>query len=348
MVSSPLDPDWGHRPEHLNVKQFPDSYWKQAYEFALSIPRKRNILAPETIGYSSVRAYNSHGVLDDIDVVILHKDYISSLRQSFLKHLAHFRCEFENPVFYVLMRSNEHPHRHASALIDALCGSVPRIAFIHLPKTAGTSIFASLRKVAAGSQYFGTNDEFLNHGSLDQYSVIGGHFKHSSLLAKAPFVRNVFSILRDPADRLLSAVAHARRETNRKILGPRMTAMRELTLSEFLHSEYGPGEIHAQSYSLCPTDVRFRNYSISDNLRSITPLIVDHKLRVFPCTSLTAYEDYIFEIFGKRVQVTTLNTTAKKDQYFSEDERRLSKSVDFHHLFRSERHFLQSIQNVPK
>jgi len=345
MVDSHFDPDWGRRSDQLMIEEFPDGYWYDAYEFALRLPRHGYILAPEKLNYDCVRMYFSQDNLDGIDVIILHKDYITSLRQSFLKQLMHFTCEFENPVFYVLKRTLEREYRHVEDIVATLCASIPRLGFVHLPKTAGTSIFASLRKVAAGSQYFGTNDEFLTHEGLEQYSVVGGHFKLCSLLARAPSIKNVFTVIRDPNDRLLSAVAHARRELSPKVLGPRMTAMRNLSLDDFLQSKYGQGEIHKQSFTLCPIETRFNEYSMKDNLTSLKHLISSKNLRVFSCTSIGALEDYIERTFGKRVEVGVLNTTTEKSQFFSDSERQFVESDEFRRLFVDEKAFLQSLWN---
>jgi len=86
-----------------------------------------------------------------------------------------------------------------------------RCAFIHIPKTAGTSIWAQISKSVHSNVYFSSNVTLAAfEGDLEAFEAVGGHIQAETLAAKG-WRSPAFFVLRDPVERVLSFIAHAQR-----------------------------------------------------------------------------------------------------------------------------------------
>jgi hypothetical protein len=335
-----IDEEWGMTRSELAIDAFPDEFWREAYDFALREIEGRAgaIVAPERIGMPRVYEYNDEWGVDDIGVVILHKDYVRSVRKSLIRAYGDFRIVFENAVFYVLSRFSEGRELNVDLKDD-----VKRVGFVHIPKTAGTSVFHILRQFANGAAYFGTRKEFFKCTDFEEYSVVGGHCWFSDIQN----VRNrsedfIFSILREPAERFISAVAHARRENeNVAHFGPSMALMRRASLMDYIVSEFSEREIHIQSNYLGKIPgVRQSREEIFYNAKGN---VSSGKLKVFHSKNMGDLEGYLSDIFKEKITLDKRNVTSDKEKYFNDDELRFVNSSEFISLFKREADFVNEI-----
>jgi hypothetical protein len=119
---------------------------------------------------------------------------------------------------------------------------------VHLPKTGGTSLWASLSKAFRSSVYYGDLQAFLAHPPQPgEYDLVGVHFG-PALLAGLVGPRDlVVGLVREPTARFLSGVVHSRRAgEDAATFTPSQRAMRDMRLAEFLATEHGRYETRAQ------------------------------------------------------------------------------------------------------
>jgi hypothetical protein len=116
-----------------------------------------------------------------------------------------------------------------------------RIAFLHIPKTAGQSIHHSLADLFPKPKVCParTNEDLHKYSvsDLKQYSLFSGHLDWSLLKLTGPF-DYTFTVLRDPLDRILSFYFYLRKEAERlkkagKAIGPGMHAAITLSPEEY-------------------------------------------------------------------------------------------------------------------
>jgi len=103
-----------------------------------------------------------------------------------------------------------------------------RIAFLHLPKTAGCSVNSFLNRFT--EKIFVTHSE--NKIKLEEASVVSGHF-YFSLLKSISYTHS-FTILRNPADRIVSLYRYGR--SNLSGWEPE-DPVRHLSFEEWLESD---------------------------------------------------------------------------------------------------------------
>lgn len=107
------------------------------------------------------------------------------------------------------------PHAFARLLLDralkteapAEDAGPPRIVFLHIMKTAGTSLRSRLEQLAAGEPIWRREADGLpgsaDPATLRRYRVIMGHFTIADALHVPP-PRRIFTVLREPMARLVS------------------------------------------------------------------------------------------------------------------------------------------------
>lgn len=116
-----------------------------------------------------------------------------------------------------------------------------RIAFLHIPKTAGQSVHHSLTSLFSQDQICParTNQSLYNYSisDLSRYSLFSGHLDWNIIRASGSF-DYVFTVLRDPLDRILSFYFYLRKEAQRlqqagKPIGAGMKAAIECTPKQY-------------------------------------------------------------------------------------------------------------------
>lgn len=85
-----------------------------------------------------------------------------------------------------------------------LC-EIPKTAFLHIPKTAGTTVHHILLNCFPGGRIF-TNAERGNNQKVDPstFDFVSGHFNYSYLIERGLTGHRVITIFRDPVGRALS------------------------------------------------------------------------------------------------------------------------------------------------
>ena len=123
-----------------------------------------------------------------------------------------------------------------------------RIVYVHVPKTGGTSMWASLTRAFPSHVYYPSLRAYLsNPPAPDDYDLIGLHFSPSALLPSLREDDWVIGMVRDPTQRLLSAVMHSRRETEDiETFTASAKAMREMELAQYLATDLGRLEARLQ------------------------------------------------------------------------------------------------------
>jgi hypothetical protein len=110
---------------------------------------------------------------------------------------------------------------------------MPPLAFLHIPKTAGTSIRAAMQKAIGHENCYvlGDSEPWQNFRksapSLGDTPVLAGHFSMTDL-SLVPGERKIFTILRDPVSRIISYYGFLKRRPN--------TALHSWTQEGDMHS----------------------------------------------------------------------------------------------------------------
>jgi hypothetical protein len=195
-------------------------------------------------------------------ILVLHKGLFTSLPKPELQHVAEeWQWVFANEVFVVLSRSQrikEDVRRsadfiHCRPLTRFLSSASlrrrrSRIVYVHVPKTGGTSMWASLTQAFPSHVYYPSLRAYLSHPPApDDYDLIGLHFSPSVLLSSLREDDWVIGMVRDPTQRLLSAVMHSRRVTeDTETFTVSAKAMREMVLTRYVATDIGRHEARLQ------------------------------------------------------------------------------------------------------
>lgn len=137
---------------------------------------------------------------------------------------------------------------------------------MHIPKTGGTSMWASMTQGFPSHIYYPSLRAYLNNPpTQDDYDLIGLHFSPSVLLSSLRENDWVIGMVRDPTQRLLSAVMHSRRETEDiETFTVSAKAMREMDLAQYLATDLGRLEARLQLINF-GTDYRRRADTLCDD-----------------------------------------------------------------------------------
>lgn len=251
---------WGKSASALHLKTYPDAFWEDAYTFLLEklnrFSEAAMALAPERFGRESIVPYNDVDSDRRYDYILLHKGMINHLPSRLVLSLRSYGCIFTNDVFMVLtadgISAGKDLSRSLNDIINAYWRSMEKsfgnIGFIHIPKTAGTSVVNALRGSFPAVKYIGKREEM---GDVSGYRSVCGHIFLSDLARLNTPFSTIFSVLRDPKERFLSAVAHCRRPgEDPSTLSPSMRAMREMSLKEYSLTHYFGRELCSTSIYL--------------------------------------------------------------------------------------------------
>lgn len=88
-----------------------------------------------------------------------------------------------------------------------------RKVFIHIPKTAGTSVAEVLRRQCGAEKFcehiFDSDIKNLSKAEIQKFHVFAGHFNYATVVAAMPHA-TCFTFLRSPLERVLSLVRYWR------------------------------------------------------------------------------------------------------------------------------------------
>jgi hypothetical protein len=195
-------------------------------------------------------------------VLVLHKGQMAGIEKADLLRIANeWQWVFANEVFVVLSRDRKIGRDarrgpqlvHCKPLIRFLCSRNLRkrrskLIYVHVPKTGGTSMWAALTKALPSHIYFTSLRALSKHPPvLEDYDLIGVHFSPAVLLQHLSEDDLVIGMVREPTQRFLSGILHARRESeDPETFTPSTKAMREMELIEYLATDFGRFEARLQ------------------------------------------------------------------------------------------------------
>ncbi|OSQ45266.1 sulfotransferase family 2 domain-containing protein [Marivita geojedonensis] len=324
---------------------YPDTYWQVAYEKALRVAGNGPVLVPEAFGEAGVTPYSQISSTTDYEVIVAHKDALLSFPRWLVARLAEYETVLENSVFFVLRRPRTEgrfqlatsvAQAHMTEIMHRVSGLSAQLDFVHIPKTAGTSITQVLRSKSIGYQYFSTHQELTACTDINVYSTVAGHFYLSKLLEKrGSNAGDVFTVIRNPVDRFLSAVGHARRaEENPESFGPSMKAMRTMSLPEFMDTKFAGVEIAQTSWMLGHPS---RDGSTLEERFSLAEDYVrSGQIKIFDQSNLAPLTEYLRQTRNHVGGLSTLNRTQNKANAFTIEEQAFCGSNEFKAHFRDE------------
>ena len=247
-----------------------DRYWQAVHRALLPILSPADaVLMPRGDWDAfpcAVRHYDAVIEPGEATVLVLHKGRLPGIRKSSLAAIAaEWGCVYANEVFAVFGRSRR-------SALEARCGLWRRhlrhvhaylkareakrrestLYYVHLPKTGGTSFWASLSRAFRSQVYYGDTRTFLaNPPKPGEYDLVGVHFSPTLINGVLSRGDEVVGLMREPTARFLSSVAHCRRPTEDPVtFSPSQKAMREMHLSDFLKTEFARYEARAQLIEL--------------------------------------------------------------------------------------------------
>ena len=198
----------------------------------------------------------------DCTVLVLHKGLVTSLPKAKLRTIAdQWQWIFANEVFVVFSRSEKIKRDvrrtadivHCRPLIRFLYSASLRkrrskIIYVHVPKTGGTAMWASLTRAFPSHVYFPNIQAYRsNPPAAEDYDLIGLHFSPSRALQSLSEEDWVIGMVRDPTQRFLSGVMHSRRDTeDPETFTAPARAMREMPLADYLATDLGRAEARLQ------------------------------------------------------------------------------------------------------
>jgi hypothetical protein len=129
----------------------------------------------------------------------------------------------------------------------------PKLAFVHIPKTAGTSFTAALQTAWPRARIVATQAEFdaVSDEELASLDLIAGHYFGHRLEDRAPGRFSAVTVLRDPFERLFSAYRFGRQfARSGATVGPAMRLAGEVDFGTWAFAPLAANQAHAQLYQL--------------------------------------------------------------------------------------------------
>ncbi|AQS88840.1 hypothetical protein AA101099_2199 [Neoasaia chiangmaiensis NBRC 101099] len=232
-----------------------DPVWQAAWDSLLpQLKPDDRILAPigdwPTPPVGTLRHYTDRIEVQNASVVILHKGRLNALpREALVRLCNEWQIVFANEVFVCFLRDG--PRRFINSLRRHSRHFLPvrhhlrtrhfkrlgnTIFFVHIPKTAGTTVWNAIGHTVRAKAYYDSTASFrANPPSDDQFDLVGGHIPLATFQMHASPQDRFIGLLRDPVLRFRAAFLHSRRPyEDPKTFTPTMRLMRELPFKEFL------------------------------------------------------------------------------------------------------------------
>jgi hypothetical protein len=210
----------------------------------------------------SVRYYDGVIDVDDATVFVLHKGRLPGIGKPQLRSiLERWQCCFANPVLVVFSRdrrrwldvrylSGRRHLRHVRCYIEsrALKRRSATLYYVHIPKTGGTSVWNALADMFTSAVYYGDVATFgANPPRRGDYDLVGLHFSPALLEGLLAPGDQLAGLVREPTQRFLSGVLHARRgREDAETFTASQRAMRTLNIADFLATDLGSYEARLQ------------------------------------------------------------------------------------------------------
>lgn len=131
-----------------------------------------------------------------------------------------------------------------------------QLLFLHIPKTAGISLFYALKKIY-GNEHTLRYDQIsienrnkylsMSHDELNRFNFITGHFTLPVFKSKNISNYKIITILRDPVDRELSAYFYVKTESKH----PLFEKYKDMDLYKYLDHYEKNGIRNFQCWQLC-------------------------------------------------------------------------------------------------
>jgi Sulfotransferase family len=243
-----------------------DRFWQTVYDVLRPLLNNTDVILAPRGAWPPFPCptvlYDDEIEIGDCTLLVLHKAKLTSIAKAELHRIANqWQWVFANEVFIVLSRSQRIRNDirrstdivHCAPLIRFLRSASLRkrrskIVYVHVPKTGGTSMWASLTRAFPSHVYYPSIHAYLrNPPAPDDYDLIGLHFSPNVLLQHLSEDDWLIGMVRHPTDRFLSGVLHCRRETEDPATFTRSSkAMREMNLADYLATDVGRCEARLQ------------------------------------------------------------------------------------------------------
>ena len=243
-----------------------DALWDAAHQAVAPLLRADDeVLAPAgdwPASAASLRLYRGGIEINDATVLLLHKGQLAALRKPDLALIWRtWQCVFANNAFICFTRDRRRgidrrftTQRRFMRPLERHLGSeqlrrrAGTVFFLHIPKTAGTSIWHALGRQVPSKAYYASGEAFaFNPPAPGEFDLVGGHIPLHLLLPHLRPSDHLIGLLRDPTARFLSAFLHSRRECeDPTTFTPVMRAMREMELRAFLQTMDAQMELRQQ------------------------------------------------------------------------------------------------------
>jgi len=329
-----------------NQVVFDDFYWSNTFSALALVDPKSLIIAPDIICLEGEKSlsqqvfvqYPYYLEFEPFDVFVLHKERVEEFSPIFLQFLFSRRILFANKVFIIYGKQDrgdeflqsEHEFSIREYIKERRGSRVVRsspLGFCHIPKTAGTSFYQQLKGSFLNCIHFYKVEKFHSFaGKFQQYDVIAGHLYLPQLKSALGEESPIFVLLRDPKERFLSAVAHARHADSKAEFSDNMSAMRRMPLKEYIKTEFAYGELHSQLY--ITTDCF--DESLDKMAASAISSLSSSNIHVGTVENLPAFYEKFYKITGVKINPNLKeNVTPKKDMLISKQDIDIVEGIDF-------------------
>jgi hypothetical protein len=322
-----------------NIKNFvfQDEFWEKSYKLADEYNNGNTpVLCYDDLDLEGFQTYKYWNDSDNPKVVLIHKDFLGCMHETFFKRITEYKCVFEYGChqLYVLGQEdavNNNIYTYTCRMYD----NQKKIGFVHIPKTAGTSIWHMLANKYCGAMYIDSSQRVPLIQSIETYKCIAGHVHLNDFLSLGVDFDYLFTVFRDPKDRFLSSVGHSRRDPKiYNSLSRSMKSMADESLMDFSKSHYFQLEVYMQSH--------YMGWDGDDT--SFVDKINKVGIDIFRVDALDFLARSLSGDQGGASHLGRKNVTENKYKLFSDEEVVFIESDEFNFMFDEENRRLNLIE----